>query len=942
MLLRLALLILLLSSAACVQAAAWIDVRYDATTDARLDIHAPAAAGPHRVMVWFHGGQWTQGDKTLRDQQAALFNARGYVLVSVDYPLLPQRHPAGVSQAAAAVAYVVRNVARYGGDPGRIHLMGADAGAHLAALLSVDPRWLAVHGLSPASIRGLVLVSADSLDLVSLMQEGRADLARRLDAVWSTEPEQWLDASPLAQLRPDASIPPVLLLDRRGGSTQRARQRERFSDRLRSAGVATQSFLLPVADDAELAVGPALDGLGRDALLAWLDALELPRVARFENLGFSTEWLSAPAAASLGGARRDLQFLTPFDGALWAAQSGDAGRSEILRKPSADADWQPQASFAEGARFTELSAWRLERDGLGAALATAVQLGVTGLVHSNGTISWQWALGDAGFTELTAAPESALRSVQRHRDQVSGGELLLLGSGGAGIRSASWHSASRSLVLNPISEIEGADVVAIVVADGTAYAAINGRSPGLYQRVDGQAPRWLRVSDTEVEGAAPAQIAALVATPDPAGTGRAVLLVAHAGSGHIVRIDPQAGFSRQLEVDLGRAFAEVWQGDQRRVEFGSNRFVALPHPETADQVLAIGLNLSHPLATEIPHNGSWFLLRQADGSYSYGTAYDYQHPPAPGTRLGALRAIASSPFVNDQAAVYVAGAPDSPGAGESAWIYRGALDTSAPRRGLWWDRTHTGHGLDLQPVSGRWMLTLSTYEASGKPVWYAALGDLVNRRFVADGGLTRYDYRLDRNPPQRRNAERSGKIELRFGLAHGEAACADSARDRPDALALAELQLTIDGRRSNWCIEPMRFAEAGLPTADANGLWYAGPADPGWAISITERGVDGRSLGVAHVYYYDDEGQPRWALGTAPVVEGNARYPLRAFRGYCPGCAIGKVSSQPTGEFVQRLSGYCGALSGFGSLDLQSAADPEARFVRSRFPMNRVSTAACY
>ncbi len=942
MICRLALLVTLLFSAISARAAAWIDVRYDASSEARLDIHAPAAAGPHRVMVWFHGGHWTQGDKSLRDQQAALFNARGYVLVSVDYAMAPQRHPAAVTQAAAALAHVVRNIARYGGDPARIHLMGADAGAHLAALLSVDPRWLAAHGLSPAAIRGVALVAADSLDLVSHMQQGRADLTRRLDAVWGEEPNQWLDASPLAQLQPGAVIPPVLLLDRRDASRQRGLQRERFSDRLRSAGVATQTFLLPVADDADLVSGPALDGVGREALLAWLDALELPRVARFENLGFDTEWLSAPAAAATISMRRDLNFLMPFGGGLWAAQTGDSGRSEILVKSTADGDWQPLARFSDGSQFTALSSWQLERDADGQGLGKPISLVVLGLAEANGSFQWQAARADARFVPLSATPASALSAVQLHRDRVTGADLLLLGAAGAGIRSAGWQSTVQALAVNPVAELDGADIVAIVVADGTAYAAANGRRPGLYQRVDGPAARWLRISDSEVDGTEPTAIAALAVIADPAGSGRESLLVAHAGSGRIVRIDPQAGFARHLELDLGLAFAEVWQGERRQIEFGATRFVQLPHPETADAVLALGLNLVHPLATEAPHNGSWYLLRQSDASYSYGTVYDYQHPPAAGTRLGAVRAIAASPFVNDQATLYVAGAPDAPRAGEGAWIYRGALATSAPRRGLWWDRTRSGHGLDLQPVSGRWMLTLSTYEASGKPVWYAALGDLVNQRFVSDGGLTRYDYRLDRNPPQQRNAARSGELALRFGLAHGEGACAESARDRPDALALAELNLDIDGVPAHWCIEPMRFAEVGVPVADANGLWYAGPSDPGWAISITERGVDGRSLGVAHVYYYDDEGQPRWALGTAPVVAGSARYALRSFSGYCPGCAPEKINSAPVGEFVQRLSGFCGQLSGFGSLDLRSADDPQTHFVRSRFPMNRVSTAACY
>jgi len=943
MLARLLIALILAAGAFSARAAAWIDLRYDAGPDARLDIHAPSDAGPHRVLVWLHGGRWRQGDKLLLDQQVAQVTARGYVLVSVAYPDAPARHPAQIEHAAAALAYVVGNIARYGGDPQQIRLMGAEAGAQLAAMLAVDPRWLGRHGLAPAILKGVVLIDADGLDLVARMRTADGDAGVRAQ-VWGNDPQQWAEASPLLRLSSRAGTPAVLLVDRRDADPAQALRRERFADRLRSVGVAGQIFLR--AKQTAVSAGtswPGLDDRSRDAVFAWMDASALPRLARFENLEFETDFLSGieQAGALLRGA--EVPFLFAFGGRLWAALSDVDARSgepaRIIGKRSADGDWAPVHGFGAGLHFTALSGWRFSRDGEGRALTTSAAVLVAGLAGTSGA-RWSWALVDGKLGTLAAAAPP-LRAAQLHRDLVSGADVLLLGAAGGGIRSAVWQGGTATLRLQPGNELEGADVVAMAVANGRAYAMVAGINGGLYERIDGSAPSWQRVAvDADAGGAS---VAALSTVPDPGGTGRDALLAAYAPSGHIVRIDPHLGFRRSLEVDLGAAFAEVWQGTRPPVQFGGNGFVSLRHPETADQVHAIGLRLSHPQSAQPPHNGAWYVVRQHDGSYSYGMSYDYAGPPAPGRGLGAVRAIAASPFVADRpGALYFSGFDGRAGDRDNAWIYRGGMPGVQPRRGLWWDRLHSGHGLDLQPVGNRWMLNLATYDETGKPVWYAAVGDIIESTFIADGGLSRYRYALDRDPPQRRDAARSGEVSIHFGLEHGQGVCAGSASDRPDAEALAELSLRIDGRDVHWCIEPMRFAEAGVPGADANGLWYAGPADAGWGVSIAEHGVDGRSLGVAHLYYYDAAGEPRWALGTAPVVDGNARYALRSFSGYCAGCEPKPITSVPAGEFVQRLSGVCAEVSGFGSLDVQAPGDGDSRFLRSRFPMNRVSRAACY
>jgi acetyl esterase/lipase len=934
--LRLLMLWLLLSvvGATPLAAAAWADVSYGVDgAEARLNIHAPAGGGPFPVIVWLG-----DGSRRMAPEHVARINATGHLLVSVGYPSAAARHPAEVEHVAAALAHVYRHVADYGGDPARLRVVGADGGAHLAALLAVDARWLGAQALSPDIIEGAVLVRPETLDLDAAMRAGGRGHAARVER-FGERAEQWLDASPLARIGTRA--PPLLVVAARDGDVALSRQRERFGDRLREAGVAHQTLLLAAGGRGLGTHFAALDDSGADAVFAWLSALRLPRLQRFEQLDFEADFVSGLRADGVTLRGAEVAFLFPFDGRLVAsladADPASAQPARVLVKQAQNADWIEARAF-ERARFTLLAGLRLQRDGDGAALPKTQDLLLAGLARGAEAMDWQWAGTDAAFRALDAEAVHALAAAAVHRDQVTGADVLLLGSRGS-IRTAVWRGGT--LALRDGIELDGADVAAFAVADGHAYAAVNGRNAGLYQRIDGNAARWRRVADLDLPDFAGARATAMSTVADPLGSGHDVLLVAHAG-GRILRVDPMGGYGKTLEADVAAGFAEVWGGPSPAIDFGGNAFVTLRHPETADAVSAIGLKLRHPLAQTAPHNGAWYLLRQRDGSYSYGLNYDFAEPLADGGSLRSVRALALSPFVEDHgAAFYFGGFDAAAGERDGAWIYRGAMRAAAPRRGLWWDRSRSGHGVDLQPVGGRWMLTLATYDRDGAPVWYAALGRIDGRRFVVEPrGLTRYRYALDHDPRQRRDDARSGDVSIRFGLGHDQGACADGV-DRRGALSLAELALSIDGRATRWCIEPMAFGDSGVPAADANGLWYAGPGDSGWGISIAEQGVDGKSVGVAYVYYYDAAGEPRWAMGSAPVVDGNARYALRAFRGACPGCAPVKIQSAAVGEFVQRLDGFCAAVGGTGSLGIAAPGDA-SRFVRERFAMNRLSTAACY
>lgn len=167
----------------------------------KLDLYVPKGQTEFPVLLFVHGGSWRSGNKELYAAVGRAFARAGIGTVVINYRLSPKvKHPAHVEDVAAAFAWAHRNIARYGGRPDRITLMGHSAGGHLAALLATDPTYLKAEGLSPENVRGVVAVSG-----VYRIEPG-ADLTR---SAFGTDPDFCARASPLNHV--GGKLPPFLI-----------------------------------------------------------------------------------------------------------------------------------------------------------------------------------------------------------------------------------------------------------------------------------------------------------------------------------------------------------------------------------------------------------------------------------------------------------------------------------------------------------------------------------------------------------------------------------------------------------------------------------------------------------------------------------------------------------------------------------------------------------
>jgi arylformamidase len=135
------------------------DVPYGTGPDETLDIYPLGGAGPHPVMVYYHGGYWRRFGKADRGFIAPHMNQAGVMFVSVDYTLAPKASVSEiVAQCRRAMAWVAKNIAGFGGDPNRVYACGESAGGHLTAMVA-QTDW-AKMGVSPDPvIKGALAIS---------------------------------------------------------------------------------------------------------------------------------------------------------------------------------------------------------------------------------------------------------------------------------------------------------------------------------------------------------------------------------------------------------------------------------------------------------------------------------------------------------------------------------------------------------------------------------------------------------------------------------------------------------------------------------------------------------------------------------------------------------------------------------------------------------------
>ncbi len=243
----------------------------------RLDIWAPAGTGPDArlpVIVFFYGGGWHSGARADYGFVGRSLAAAGFLVVIPDYRLVPAaKWPDFLEDSAAATAWVRRNIAAHGGDPERIALAGHSAGAYNAAMLALDPQWLAAAGESAAHLRGVAAL-AGPFDFLPLEAGGSA--AKAMGHVRPLARTQ-----PINYVRGDA--PPMWLASGADDTTVLPRNSIALANAVRAAGgdAAVVSYVGMGHSGIIMALAQPFEGRSavRDDLIAWATMATARRIA---------------------------------------------------------------------------------------------------------------------------------------------------------------------------------------------------------------------------------------------------------------------------------------------------------------------------------------------------------------------------------------------------------------------------------------------------------------------------------------------------------------------------------------------------------------------------------------------------------------------------------------------------------------------------------------
>jgi acetyl esterase/lipase len=240
------------------------DIAYGSDPQHRLDVYVPRAstAAPRAVVVFWHGGRWKFGDKADYRFVGAALAGLGCVAVLPNYRHYPQvKMPGFMDDAAQAALWSAAHAADFGGNQRLMFLMGHSAGAHMAALLSLDSRYFAAAGQPPPHVAGVIGLSG-AYDFLPLLEADVQDMFG--------PPQNYPLSQPINFVR--AGLPPMLLVHGMDDETVRPKNSRNFAAALRACGAPVTLKLYPKRAHAGTVAALAILARGWSPTLADITA----------------------------------------------------------------------------------------------------------------------------------------------------------------------------------------------------------------------------------------------------------------------------------------------------------------------------------------------------------------------------------------------------------------------------------------------------------------------------------------------------------------------------------------------------------------------------------------------------------------------------------------------------------------------------------------------
>ena len=233
-----------------------LDVPFGDHEKQKLDLYFPEEKPSKApVFLFIHGGGFREGDRSHYGYVAGTFAKRGFITAVTGYRLTPRGfyYPSQPEDIHAALSWLYRNIAEFGGDPEQIYVGGHSVGGILTAEVCVRGGWLKEKGLPPDLIKGCAPISTSIV-----VGDPEAALGGGVYAVRKAEGNAYVDDPALRQeadpLQNIDTAPPVAFFSAGTGEAILHDSPQVFVKRLREMGSRAEFLILEDLDHADTAL----------------------------------------------------------------------------------------------------------------------------------------------------------------------------------------------------------------------------------------------------------------------------------------------------------------------------------------------------------------------------------------------------------------------------------------------------------------------------------------------------------------------------------------------------------------------------------------------------------------------------------------------------------------------------------------------------------------
>ncbi len=232
------------------------------------------------------------------------------------------------------------------------------------------------------------------------------------------------------------------------------------------------------------------------------------------------------------------------------------------------------------------------------------------------------------------------------------------------------------------------------------------------------------------------------------------------------------------------------------------------------------------------------------------------------------------------------------------------------KTGLYYDPSHNGHGFTIESI-GRdnlYHAIFFTYDDDGKPMWYSMLNQLEAQENywkldrINGENIIQYVYDYEENA-----------AIIGHSSTHNGWMTFFNQKDQP---SIDHTFFQIGGQQDMWPLQPI--ISSSLNTEDFSGLWWAGNQDAGWGLSLLMVPKQKTIELLAILYFYDENGQPRWLMGQANnfIKDKDITIDMKQINGYARGQTATELTENSAGSITVNLHQASNDLNKAGSLSM--------------------------